>query len=261
MSKLLKTDLYILKRSKSFYWCAGLNIFLSVITVLLLWAAVRLLGNVDISDPSLGINIGGAPMLEVIVSQGYCVLLSAIFASIFVASDFVNGTIKNIMSRGVSRIKFYLSKFIVCACVTAFFVISSLIVGALMGTLIWGFDPLGTADAWGIVSLVLSQTFLSICYTSLFVFMAFAIRSGGGTAVNILIVLFGSLIFSFVTYFLKDVNLVYYWLEGALNNTASMSVATDELFKSLGIGLAWGGLAFGGGLLMFLKRDITTKKD
>lgn len=129
MSNLLKYDFYKLIRSKSFYICTILSLFISVLTVYLSGYFYNGTGYNLFKpyDSLMGISDG-------LVSS---VLLIIIAIVIFIPSDFSFGTIKNMISSGASRVNIYLSKLIVsCAMVFSYLLVNMIfcgIAGAIMG--------------------------------------------------------------------------------------------------------------------------------
>ena len=100
MAKLLKTDIYKMFRMTSFWVIAAL---LMVLAGFQTWSSCFLY----IDSP----NLPSAPtsFLGLFLTCN-STMLTLIFAVIFSSSDFSDGTIKNIASKGFSRVSIYLSK-------------------------------------------------------------------------------------------------------------------------------------------------------
>lgn len=104
MSGLLKSDFYKLSKMKSFPICLLIVVALTVGSVFIQDYSAQFLGE--------GIVYNGSNQL-LSTFAGDCKIFIAIVVSIFAASEFGFGTIKNIASRGFSRISIYFSKLIV----------------------------------------------------------------------------------------------------------------------------------------------------
>ena len=223
MSGLLKSDFYKLSKMKSFPICLLIVVALTVGSVFIQDYSAQFLGE--------GIVYNGSNQL-LSTFAGDCKIFIAIVVSIFAASEFGFGTIKNTASRGFSRISIYFSKLIVSCFI------------ALMIQLVY-------------------SILLTFAYTAVFVMVAMLIRqSGGAIAINLCITM--QFIYLFVSlaqmalheFFNLEVALSDYLLSTNAAYLVNGQVTNEMMTRSLAVGIIYF-IAFTVlGLWSFQKRDI-----
>ena len=173
MSRLLSADFAKLKKNKFFWICmAGMFLF-GIFTAVMDYIAMQQYGEneADIT------NILFIYALTV-------VFLIPAFVSLFVGTEYSDGTIRNKMIIGHTRAGIYLSDLIVCSVAGIGFCVSY-IIGALLAAL-----PLYTIDAGileGVTKLVLCSFIMSVAFTALCILTAMLCQNKALTAViNIL---------------------------------------------------------------------------
>ncbi len=106
---IIKSELYKLKKSKSFCIC------LSICVAFAAFMAYAIQLGVSRGDGEfVGMGHSGVEMIGHSLSINIHQIFLAMFISIFVSSEFHNGTMKNYISKGVNRVGMYLSKLAVC---------------------------------------------------------------------------------------------------------------------------------------------------
>ena len=115
MLKILQTDIYKAIRTASFWVTLGFSIVSSIISSFVVFKIFSFLSEPSELEfltedlvPNFFKTVG-----EILPE---CTFLIGIFAVMFAISDFSNGTIKNIASKGYYREYIYLSKFITTLC-------------------------------------------------------------------------------------------------------------------------------------------------
>ena len=146
MKNLLKLEFSRLKRQKSFYVCT-----LIAIAFLLLLESTAYLLNRKLPLEDIAHLSGVHSMLTGIYMSSYTLLVS-IFVALYFCDDLVQNTIKNIMSKGYTRMQVFGAKCISC-CVgaTIMFVVVEL-AAALIGTGMYGFGKTLDGDFWGVIA-------------------------------------------------------------------------------------------------------------
>ena len=187
----------------------------------------------------------------------------AIVVSIFAASEFGFGTIKNIASRGFSRIGIYFSK-LIGACVIAL-VIQLVYSVAYTGTaaIMWGFGEVSASFWPETLKIIGLEILLTLAYTSVFVMVSMLIRqSGAAIAINLCITM------QFINLFVQlaqaglhkifnvEVALSDYLLSTNAANLVSGGVTSEMMTRSLLVGIVYFVVFALLGLWSFQKRDI-----
>ena len=173
MSRLLSADFAKLKKNK-FFWICMIGMFLfGVFMAVMNYISTRQYGDYE------------AQITNVLFIYALTVaILIPAFVSLFVGTEYSDGTIRNKMIIGHTRTCIYLSNLIVCSTAGLGFCISY-IVGVIVAGL-----PLYTIDTGilkGTVILVLCSFFMSIAFTALCALTAMLCQNKALTAViNIL---------------------------------------------------------------------------
>lgn len=250
MINVLKSDFYKLFTRKSFYIC---GIIVALLSVLDVWMMSE-----TMIDPLIlgydGIYCIRNGLLEV-------KLLLTIFIAMFISSEFSYGTIKNIASRGISRVKIYLSKLVTGLFVSVVYTIIGTVCAFIFGTIKWGTGEFSNdviIDICKMVGLFLLSLFAWQCIITMF---GFIIRRSGGTIATalglsaVINILF--LVINFIAKFKFDFDLdsMKYWPE---TYCTGVSLSMDQEFIKIGVivSIVYIIVSTAIGLYTFLKRDI-----
>lgn len=254
MSGLLKSDFYKLSKMKSFPICLFIELALAV-------------GSIFILDYSaqyydMGIPYNSSNQL-LSTFAGDSKFFIAIVVSIFAASEFGFGTIKNIASRGFGRGGIYFSK-LTGACVIAL-VIQLVYSVAYTGTatILWGFGEI-SANYWPeTLKIIGLEILLTLAYTAVFVMVSMLIRqSGAAIAINLCITMqFVNLFVSLAQaglhkLFNIEVALSDYLLSTNAAALVNGQITNEMMTRSLAVGLIYFAVFTVLGLWSFQKRDI-----
>lgn len=242
MFNLLRSDLYKVYKSRAFYILTLLNIIVGMLMAMGLNAGMRAMGGprAGVFDGMLG-QINGADGLSMFIPFGFHLMFLAIFVSIYVASEFQNGTIKNVLSRGARREKVFLSKFVVSALVGLFMFFVFVGTLLLVSGFYFGFDISSTTSLSGLLNMLIFQSLFVVAYVALFTLVSMTIRGAGGAiGTNLVSVTMMSTILSAVSYFLPwSVNLNNYWIDWGISNLSGYRVSMEAMSHGLLLGLAW----------------------
>ena len=214
MFNLIRSDIFKLRKAKYFWILLFINILLAVGTVCLLDFTYKLAGDsieaqlsqeqAALDDAGMNVSVEGIPTGHDQLSAssqmltffaGNTTLLMAVLISLFVGSEFNNGTVKIIASRNYSRLKIYLSKLFVGILASVLFTLVFVLAASMTATALWGFGDVSGSYASQLLLKGALELLLGASYVSLFVMFSFLIRqSGGSLAANICFLEFTSLV-------------------------------------------------------------------
>ena len=280
MRNLLRNDFYKLGKAKYFWVCLIVTVVLAAASVFLLDFTYKIAGDQmsaqmeqqqkALDDNGVNITTEGVPASYDELSAsgqllsffaGNTTLLLAVLVSLFVGSEFNNGTIKNIASRNYSRGKIYLSKLIVCIITGVVFTLIYAAVSTAVSSALWGFGDI-SAGYWpeffkaAGIELLLGSAFVSI-----FVMFSMLIRQNGGSlAANICFLEFISLLVMLGEMLLKKLFHITATLSNYLIDT-NMTALSDGLTRATAIRGVTVDVCFLAaaaiiGIVSFQKRDI-----
>ena len=101
--------------------------------------------------------LNGAEILLSRMGDNIPVVVISIFISTFVAEEFYTGRIRLILPHSESKIRFYLSKLVVCSIAMVFANIIELGLYSLIATIGWGFDPNNVFNLPGFIMFIILQ--------------------------------------------------------------------------------------------------------
>ncbi len=194
-------------------------------------------------------------MLDPLYGNSLITMLTAIFTSIFISGEFIHGTIKNSAARGVSRIQLYFSKLLTCMAFAVIILAAEMLAMLLTELIIWEPGALDTDKmVKSIIGLLLGM-FPYMAFISIFTAIAFCVRSGGATAVNIIIVMFGGLLFQMASS-ASSLDMTFAWPGTAMNLTAKYYDNTWLAAAAVIASIAYMVLSSLIGITVFSRKDI-----
>ena len=255
MGKLLKADLYRLFKTKSYYI---LNITILGLILLNLIIAKRqdIVDETDLLSEFTGIEVSAG-----VVTGGNVAIYMSIFVAIFVAHEFTHGTMKNVVSKGYSRIKIYLSKLIAVSVATTLMFLAILIFTTIVGTVVTGeFGEITGTYALEFLRMLAIVTLLYLAFSSLYLMIVMIVRSSGGAiAINLIgVTMFGPEIYELFNWLFKnkyDFN-KYSLTNNVLLYNESLSPPLEDIGRSIIVGLVFLVVTTLIGSLVFEKTDI-----
>lgn len=241
MGQLFRFEFRKLFRQKSFYICGCVLIGLILLTAVTLNMIYSLsqgnmeAGGVTVSASDDGFLYTGIYMLVGAVSSSNFTIVLAVFLSLFVCSDYTNGTLKNIIARGYSRTRIYAVKYMVSLAATTVYTIVCWLTGFLAGTAFWKVGSLSGTTGDLVITLLL-QLLGNFAYTSLFFLIAVLFKkTGGSIAVGIIGPLVLSMIISLADTLThkKSFDFADYWLDNCMYQTAADLMASNMITRCL----------------------------
>ena len=184
MKELLSFEFRKLWRSKSFWICSIVMVVLKIAGIVITAASQNMLKSLYgdqanmISDADLALfNSSGIKELVSASSGSNMTILFAIFVTLFICTDFTEGTIKNILSRGFSRQQVYAAKSITIIAGGLLFSLLSMLIGFTGGSIAFG---VGNGFNGTLIVTLLIQLLALIAYIMMNVLLAVLFTKAGG---------------------------------------------------------------------------------
>jgi ABC-2 type transport system permease protein len=255
MSNLLRSDFYRLFKSKSFYICMAVEACLFILGIVVLYLMQNSDPTMVITDPSSGIDYG---MSAVFGSD--LIMLIGIVIGIFVTAEFSHGTMKNVVSKGYSKIYIYLSKLITMIAASYIFIAVVILVGTISATIVTGNlgDFSGEYVGWMFKTLGI-EMLLYASVTSLFLMLSMVVKNLGGViAINIIYALMAErLIFTLLQYAVKSkIKFTEFSLLNNISFYAADTATGSDYLRSAIVGLVVLAVTTVLGIWAFTKSDI-----
>ncbi len=251
---MVKAEFYKLKKSKPFWVCLCVCIFMAALLPFALAQAVAS-GEPDVQDLSLSaVEITGHAF-----SMPILTMVAAVFTSIFVSGEFTHGTMKNYVSKGFHRAKLFGAKLLVCAVAGTLMMAVFVPVILLSGTIFLGFDPHGVFSLSAFIGMLLTVWLLMMAYAAVFTAIGMTLRSNGASiGVNICLVSIFQTLLSAADFIFKRIGfqLSTGWIDANLSAVATWTPASGALLTGALVGCVWLLLGIIGGTGMFCRQDI-----
>ncbi|WP_167956175.1 ABC transporter permease subunit [Anaerosporobacter faecicola] len=186
MRKLLRANFARLKKSTVFWVC--------MIVMFLLGIVLPLVHYSDKIQSHYEVPLDNGFFSYAI----FVVILASVFTSLYIGTEYSDGTIRNKIIIGQKRVKIYLSNLIICICAGVFFCIAHLIPYLCIGIPLLGFFESGILP---ILLFMFSILIMMTAFIALFTLLSMLVQSKAISAVICLLttfclLLFGSFIFA-----------------------------------------------------------------
>ena len=237
MGRLLRFEIRKLFRQTSFYVCLAVLCALVFLGIFSTYSMIRLaktnLGvELDLETLEMfgfDVDLNGRRYLLTALGGNNLTMLLGIFIALYVCSDYVNQTAKNIIGRGYSRTSFVAAKELVTAAGTLIFCLTACGLSFAIATGYWG-----AGKAWALTDLyrLLVQLLSVLAYAAFFSFFSFLLKkSGGAIAFNIIVPAVLSLVLTIVDIFTtkQEFFLSEYWLAYCLEVSTNLDAELAEL--------------------------------
>ena len=228
MGRLLHFEFHKLIRQKSFYICLAVAVamlFVSTYTTYLI--------SKDVVDAAQ-MGICGMEVMTGAASGGTLVMVMGVFIPLFACEDYASGTIRNIVTRGYTRLGIFCAKLITVLLATALMTAVCMASGYLIGT---AFAGSGTqpfdADT---VKLLLCQLAVILAEAALFYAVSSVLqKTGGAIAICLVLPMVVTILLTLADTALaeKEIELSGYWIDRINASLGSFDVTDKDMKKAL----------------------------
>ena len=269
MFKLLRADFYKLFRSVSFYICAALTAIFGAIAVfqkaISLQAFYEQTFGIELDMGMLGLTgldvmnspLGSPPVILLI--------LTGIAVALFTVTDFSNGTIKNIISRGHRRVTYFFSKLVTNIVTSTIYTVISCAVAFGVGNWVFSYGEPTKDDYVKAITSIGTFMILMVCIVAMVTMLAFVCRNSGGAIVAAILVssdILSALLFSFIDWLIKnwelakDFRIEKYWPAFQSSIVVQGTWGEEMVNVALIVCGCWFVFSLIVGIFTFMKRDI-----
>lgn len=248
MLKLLRFELHKLIRQKSFYICLAVLILMIVFSA---YTTQLSLADTDIADPTLN----GLDYMMSAVSGSVLTMILGVFIPLFVCEDYVSGTIRNIVTRGYTRLSIFTAKLIVVLLASVFMGAACMAAAYGLGTAFWG---AGAEFGSEQVKILLCQLAVVAATAALFYAISTLLqKTGGSIAVCLVLPIAAAIILALIDTALAEheLDLASYWIDRVGRTLAFATVEADVIKKSLIISLCYFAVSTLGSWFAVMKRE------
>ncbi len=250
MGRLMHFELHKLIRQKSFYICL-------IVAVALLFATVytTVLLTKDTAEPA-DVGVDGMDVMIGAVSGGALNMVIGVFVPLFVCEDYASGTIRNIITRGYTRLGIFSAKLISVLLAAAVMTLACIASGYIIGAVLGGAGE-QSFDA-SVVKLLLCQLAVMLAEAALFYAVSSILqKTGGAIAICLVLPMVMSILLALADTALaeKEIELSGYWIDSISSTLNSFEASGDDMKKALLASLCYFAAASAGSFLLISKRE------
>lgn len=261
MLNAIRADIYRIVRGKTLYITFALLIILALLEVLPASSGANIGINTDVINMNFSQQSGtGAVSARQLltVMDNLIYFLIPMFITVAM-SIFSCGAVKNSLSAGMSRVKLYFSKWILCSILCVLLMLVYIILGVLATTVVRGFGDWTGAYFLSILQAFGAQMVLLLAFSSVGVFLSFTVRNS--TAVTGIYIAF-ALVPAMVVGILGD---TYAFFTKYYNYDMTMcmklfsyieNMKNTEIIRGLVIGMGYILVSTIAGIAIFRKAEI-----
>lgn len=275
MFNLFSGEFYKWKKSKVFKVCLAAAIGMIIFIYLMLMLAVKI-QNGEMENGTGGVVVTESNMEEEedvfaqygilgIVSEitggGFELIFIAVFTCIWVVGEYSNGAIKNMVGKGYSRGKVFLSKYISTAvCVIVMNLILFLVM-LLAGFAVMEVGNVSSGFFRDFFSYVGVQLLLSLAYSGIMVAVCeFTRNIAAGISISMFLIIFSTMILSGVDLLFQalqlDVKASTYWIMNVMSDCPMGAIDLDFMGRAVSVTIMWTVLSLLAGMIHIQQTDI-----
>ena len=221
MKNLFKLEWRKVFKSKILYIFLAIVAILPLLSELIIYVTyelARIEYNISLAEFAEAAKLSGVNSMLGAISSGDVSLCMALFASIYICTDYSDGTLRNVIGRGYKRLDVFTVKYIVTMAVTLGYVVVAQLFSFIYGSAFWG---VGTFKA-KMLLMLFTQTVNMLALTSFYILFSILVKKMGGAICSCLFIPVGiNLVLSICDIFTSDNAKVlpsYFWVENAFEN-------------------------------------------
>ena len=275
MFNLFSGEFYKWKKSKVCKVClaAAIGMILFIYLMLMLVAKIQ---NGEMENGTGGVVVTESNMEEEedvfaqygilgIVSEitggGFELIFIAVFTCIWVVGEYSNGAIKNMVGKGYSRGKVFLSKYITTAVSVIVMNLILFLTMLLLGVAVMGTGEVNGGFFRAFFSYVGVQLLLSVAFCGVLVAVCeFARNIAVGITISMVLVIFSTLILSGVDLLFQalhlDVKASTYWIMNVMSDCPMGAIDLDFMGRAVSVAVMWTVLSLLAGMIHIQQTDI-----
>ncbi|MGN0612293.1 MAG: ABC transporter permease [Porcipelethomonas sp.] len=245
MGKIIRFEFDRLFKQRSFYICTIVMAVIVLLTSIMAGSFV---------EPDKADQLCGWDNVSVFAEMSMFATIFSIFIAIFVCDDFNSGIIKNIYSRGYSRGKVFVGKYIssLFAMVIMYIVVAAF--SFILGSAMWGVGDMGDVP-----SKLIFQLIVLIGYHGLYFAISMMLgKTGGAIAINIVGASLIPMVFKLVDTLLKLKTFKFsdYWLDSFFKAAGDSSSSSGDLAVAVVFTLVYAVIFFIAGYVVNSKKQV-----
>jgi ABC-type transport system involved in multi-copper enzyme maturation, permease component len=250
MLDIMKSEFYKVRKSKVTFVTA-----LCLLGITLIEAFAMLYGRFaggiwrEALEGTRGINVYAG-----FVSGSFFLIFIALFVGGMISNEYTNRTVRQVVSRGASRVQIALGQFIALSTAMTLISLSFAALLSIVTGLCYGF---GSISFGRFIMVVIGQIVIIWSYAAITMLIAHFARSGGlSIGLNVMFLLGGEMASSILQFLTKKEYFYTYWIENMQMCAINFDLEAAKQAKFTGILFVIGAICLVLGLVRFKIRDV-----
>lgn len=261
MNNLLNLEIYKLFKRKSFYICFAILLFFGITNTITFSVMDKFLSLEELEALGMGYLLStdfNSYILQILGDTDTILIILAVFTSLFISSDYSSGAIKNISSRGYSRLSIYLSKLVTVLFATLIYLVIYIVFITGISALIWGTSDFTAVLFKEALAIISTQIFIYLAMIAIYMLVGTIFENGAlVVTINVGFTFLSVLIFQIVDLLLKsDLIIGKFWLTSMIAQIAHYKIDISEMTRVLITTGVYFIIAIVFGCIHFIKKDI-----
>lgn len=203
----------------------------------------------EILSGTLGVEIYSG-----FTTGSFYLIFVALFVGGMISNEYTNRTVRQVVSRGASRVQIALGQFISLATAMTIITIIPAALASLMASLCWEF---GVISVQKFLLVILGQIVVIWSYSAISMLIAHLTRSGGlSIGMNIMLLLGGAMAVQMLSILTKKDFFMEYWIENMQHNAVASWSDTQTQVKCIIILFIIGVVFTVLGIVRFKVKDV-----
>ncbi|MCI8771585.1 MAG: ABC transporter permease subunit [Lachnospiraceae bacterium] len=250
MLDIMKSEFYKVVRSKVTLVTA-LCLFGMVLIQIFAFLYGKFAGGIwgEVLEGTRGIHVFAGFMLG-----SFFLIFIALFVGGMISNEYTNRTIRQVVSRGASRVQIALGQYIALSTAMTVIALSMAALLSIVAGLCYGF---GSISPGRFLLVVVGQIVVIWSYSAITMLIAHFARSGGlSIGLNVMFLLGGETASMLLHYWTKKEYFYTYWIENMQSCALDYQLEAVKQFKFIGILFVIGGICTVLGIIRFKVRDV-----
>ena len=261
MMKLMRADMYRIFRGKVIYITVAIMIAMAVLTVYVLRTAAIQIGFTDDPDFFEAAEVMSGSIAARMALEGMNIMpyLFLPFMIVVAMASFSSDAIKNELSTGISRVKFFLAKWTLSSILCLMLMLLHLVLYVVFATTVDGFGNWGDGFFLEVIQAFGAQILFALAFNSVGMFLCFVTRrTAAVNGIFIAFVLVPQMLVALLSLaFPGAIDIMFYDLGAQFGLFAQMATLSNrEIARGLAIGAGYLIIPLATGMALFKRAEI-----
>ena len=277
MNNLFRAELYKWKKSKSFYVC----LLSAVCCIVIIWLSFLLADRIEsgqVENGTMGITVSQDVLAEgqseslldeidimmiiqTFIGGGFSTLFISLFVCIWVIGEYGKGAVKNVVGKGYSRNRIFLTKYFSSVLISLILDIAIVMASVLTGVAVMGTARIGEHFLRDFMAYAGVQLMLIMAFSGIVAAISECARSlAAGIGIGVFVTAMSSTLVDGLDLLFKAVHIDFrasdYWITNVIENCPIEGINMDVVGGAVAVTVLWIAVSLSVGMIHFHEADV-----